>query len=96
MKLVWTKRARVRLEEILDYIESEFGKIARDQFRTRAKEFTQLLLEFPEIGSIEAKKKGIRGFQISKQTRVFYQIKKNRITILTLFDSRQDPRKRPR
>ena len=70
MTLTWTKRAKIRFEEILDYIEEEFGHAARE--------------------------KKIRGFQISRQTRLFYRVRGNRITILTFFDNRQDPKKRIR
>lgn len=96
MTLVWTKNAKSRFEEILDYIEKEFGHASRQDFRTRTKEFTTLLKEFPEMGSIEVRDKKIRGFQISRQTRVFYRVKGNQITILTFFDIRQDPKKRIR
>jgi plasmid stabilization system protein ParE len=96
MKLVWTRKAKLRLEAILNHIESEFGRTTRNQFRTRTKEFTSLLAKFPEIGEVEVKEKRIRGFQITKQTRVFYRLTDTRITILTLFDSRQDPGRRPR
>lgn len=94
MTLFWTKNAKNRFEKILDYIEKEFGHAARHDFRTRTKEFTVLLKEFPEIGSIEVREKKIRGFQISRQTRLFYKVKGNRIIILTFFDMRQDPKKR--
>lgn len=96
MKVVWTKTAQRRLQEILDYIQQEFGDNAKQQFRSRTMDFTMLLPEFPEMGTLEIKAKNLRGFQLSKQTRVYYRIKEERITILTFFDSRQDPKKRPR
>lgn len=82
--------------QILEYIEREFGAKARQSFRTRAQDFTRLLLEFPELGTLEIREKNLRGFQLTKQTRVFYRIKGDRIIILTLFDSRQDPSKKPK
>ena len=96
MRLIWTKTARSRFAEILNYIEEEFGESARQQFRSKTKEFTTLLKEFPEMGAVEIRDKKIRGFQLTRQTRVFYRLSDNRITLLTFFDSRQDPRKKPR
>jgi len=96
MKLVWTRKAKLKLEAILNHIESEFGTTTRDQFRKRTKEFTSLLAKFPEIGEVEVRDRRIRGFQITKQTRLFYRLTDTRITILTLFDTRQDPSKRLR
>lgn len=96
MRLIWTKTARSRFAEILNYIEREFGESARQQFRSKTKEFTTLLKEFPEMGAVEIRDKKIRGFQLTRQTRVFYRLSDNKITLLTFFDSRQDPRKKPR
>lgn len=96
MKIVWARTARNRFADILDYIDKEFGGAARQHFKIKTKEFTTLLREFPEIGTLEIRDKNIRGFQLSRQTRLFYRIKKDKISILTLFDSRQDPKKKPR
>ncbi len=82
MKVVWTRRAEERLQEILNYIEQEFGELAKQQFRSRTMDFTLLLQEFPEIGTLEIKTKKLRGFQLSGQTRVYYRIKEERIIIL--------------
>jgi hypothetical protein len=35
----------------------------------------------------------IRGFQLSRQTRILYRIRDNKIIILSFFDVRQDPKK---
>ena len=96
MKIIWTTKAQKRLSEILEYIQIEFGDHARESFRTQAKDFTRLLSEFPEIGTAEIKGKNLRGFQLTKQTRVFYRLKGERVIILTFFDSRQNPKKKPR
>lgn len=65
MRLIWTKKARDRFADILDYIEKEFGATARKQFRTKTKEFTKLLKEFPEMGTLEISDKNLRGFHLA-------------------------------
>jgi plasmid stabilization system protein ParE len=95
MKIIWTKKAKSRFADILNYIEKEFGEATRQHFRTKTKDFTILLKEFPEIGTLEIREKNLRGFQLTKQTRVFYRIKNHTIIILTFFDSRQNPNKKP-
>jgi len=94
MKLVWTEKAQRRMGEILEYIEREFGAKARQTFQEKTQDFTRILIEFPEMGTLEMKEKNLRGFQLTRQTRVFYRVKKDRIVILTLFDSRQNPKKK--
>ena len=95
MKIVWTKKAQKRLGEISGYIQLEFGDYAKQAFTTKTKDFTRLLSEFPEIGTVDIMGKYLRGFQLTKQTRVFYRLKEDRIIILTFFDTRRDPKKRP-
>lgn len=96
MKVVWTKTARKTFYEILDYIHHRFGATARQSFITKTKDFTKLLLEFPEIGTLEIPEKKLRGFQLTRQTSIFYRIANNKIILLTFLDSRQDPKKSPR
>lgn len=36
----------------------------------------------------------IRGFQLTRQTRILYRIKDNKVIILSFFDARQDPEKK--
>lgn len=96
MRIVWTEKARKGFSDILDYIELKFGNTARQSFTVKTKDFTRLLSEFPEIGTLEIPEKKLRGFQLTKQTRVFYRLKNDQIILLTFFDSRQNPDKKPR
>jgi hypothetical protein len=44
------------------------------------------------MGPIE--KENIRGFQLTRQTRILYRIRENKIIVLSFFDVRQDPKKK--
>lgn len=96
MRIFLTKRAEKNYRSIKEHITEEWGEIVADAFEQKTVSFFDLLEDFPEIGAIELAGKQIRGFQLTKQTRVFYRIKDDRIIILTLFDVRQDPKKKPR
>ena len=96
MKVFLTKRAEKSYLTIKQYIVHEWGERVAEVFEQRLIDFLDLLENFPEMGVVGVPEKQIRGFQLTKQTRVFYRIKKDRIVILTLFDVRQDPKKKPR
>ena len=96
MRIFWSKRSQSRFQEINTYISIEFGELPSKKFRNKVFDFLELLERFPELGTLEVAEKNIRGFQISKQTRIFYRINKDHISLLTFFDSRQDPTKKPR
>ena len=96
MKILLSKRSKKNYRAIKDYIENEWGEKVADAFEQKTIDFLDLLEDFPEIGAVDVIEKQIRGFQLTKQTRVFYRVKGERIIILTFFDVRKDPKKRPR
>ncbi|KYG80712.1 plasmid stabilization system protein ParE [Roseivirga ehrenbergii] len=96
MKILLTKRAERNFHSIKEYIKKEWGTRVAEAFEQKAVDFLDLLEGFPEIGTVEVVEKKIYGFQLTKQTRVFYRIKGDCILILTFFDVRQSPSKRPK
>jgi plasmid stabilization system protein ParE len=96
MRIFWTKRSKNRFQDITEHLKSAFGIKTSEGFKIRVLDFLELLSKFPELGSLEVPDKEIYGFQLSKQTRLFYRLKENQIILLTFFDSRQDPKKKPK
>jgi plasmid stabilization system protein ParE len=94
MKVILTRRAERNYLSIRNYIIKEWGPNVAQAFDQKVDELFELLKKFPEMGPIE--KTNIRGFQLSSQTRIFYRIRGEAILILSLFDVRQHPRKKPR
>jgi plasmid stabilization system protein ParE len=93
MNILLTKKAEKNYNSIKLFIKEEWGENVALAFEQKTKDFFDLVELFPELGSIEFAPKEIRGFQLTKQTRVFYRIKNHRIIILSFFDVRQDPEK---
>ena len=93
-EVVFTRRAENDFDNILNYIQADFGSRSAEHFRNLIVEFVKILESFPEIGTIELEDKGIRGSVIHKRLKVFYRIKNKRVIILRLFDTRQHPDKR--
>ena len=91
LKIKWSRFADKSFDHILEYMESEWGENVTRKFVRRTYEFTDILSEFPELGSIENSEKQIRGFVLVKQITVFYSVKNNLIIILNFYDNRQKP-----
>jgi plasmid stabilization system protein ParE len=92
-----SKRAEKSFHSIKDFIRFKWGELVANAFEERVVDFLDLLEDFPEIGTLEKiNDKRIYGFQLTKQTKVFYRIKGERIIIIVFFDVRQDPKKKPR
>jgi plasmid stabilization system protein ParE len=95
LKIFWTKRATKNFDLLIDYVSSEFGSREAKKLVRNVYEFFELLIEFPEIGSIQNTENEIRGFTLLKQLNIFYRITNDKIIILGLFDNRQNPSKKP-
>ena len=96
MRILLTKRAEKNYHSIKEDLVANWGEIVADAFEQKTIDFLDLLERFPEMGTVEVNAKQIRSFLITRQTRVFYRTKGNQLIILTFFDTRRDPKKKPK
>jgi plasmid stabilization system protein ParE len=94
LEIEWTKRADKKFDTILVYLNEEWGERVTGNFVKKVYEFQDILVEYPEIGTLEHKQKGVRGFTIVKQMSIFYKVSGNKIILLDFFDTRQNPKKK--
>jgi plasmid stabilization system protein ParE len=94
LKIVWSKRASLKFDEIISFLIDEWGEKYAKQFIGRVFDFLEILSEYPQIGSVENRAKNIRGFTIVKQVNLYYRIKNDRIVLILFFDNRQNPKKK--
>jgi plasmid stabilization system protein ParE len=94
LKIFWSKKADDKFDKICEYLEEEWGIGSVKIFVKKVYDFLDILVEFPEIGTVENKSLNILGFVIVKQITIFYQIRENKIVILNFYDNRQKPKKK--
>jgi len=94
LEIYWSKRADEKFDKILDYLNVEWGERVTSAFIKKVYDFLDILVEFPEIGSIEYSERNIRGFVIVRQITIFYKISGERIILLNFFDNRQGEKKK--
>jgi plasmid stabilization system protein ParE len=92
MQVFVTPRAESHFDSIIGYIKNKWGEQTAKQFIIKTDEIFKLLKNYPTIGQIE--KGNIRGLQLSKQTRLLYRIRGEKIIVLSFFDVRQNPNKK--
>ncbi len=90
----WSKQADKKFDKVIAYLMTEWGQVTTRNFIRKVYHFLDILSEYPGIGTIENKEKGIRGILIVRQVSLFYRIKDNTIIILDFFDNRQNPDKK--
>jgi plasmid stabilization system protein ParE len=92
MQILLTRRAERSYDSIKGYIRQEWGDKTAGEFIQKTDEFFSLLKIYPSMGQIE--KDDIRGFQLSRHTRILYRVKPENIIVLAFFDVRQNPEKK--
>jgi plasmid stabilization system protein ParE len=94
LTIYWSKKADKKFDEIIGFLEEEWGESVSRAFVKKVYEFLDILAEFPEIGSLQHEERNIRGFVVVKQLTIFYKITGEKIIILNFFDNRQNPKHR--
>ncbi len=93
-KIRFTKKADKRFDEILVYLNREFGQTAAVDFLERTYSFFDIIVDFPQTGRIQDKEKGIYGFVLEKPVTIYYRFTNKEVVILNFFDNRTNPKKR--
>lgn len=92
IKLAWSDRALLEYEELLDYLMEQWGeKITKKVAFEVSHQIIRIQTtphQFPLLG------KNLRRCVVSPQTSIFFKLTKNSIEIYSVFDNRQNPKKR--
>jgi len=92
--VVWTARAERDLDNIFDYLESNWTQREIDNFTKLLEHNIELIAKHPNMFQFYDAGRNIHKCVISQQTSVFYAVDfdKNTVVILTLFDNRRNPK----
>ena len=93
-EIQWTRQADKKFDKILAWLLVEWGERVTKSFVKKVYSIIETISEFPELGTLEHKEKGIRGFTIVKQINIFYKVSAGKIIILDFFDNRNSPAKK--
>ena len=93
MKVTISERAEQNLDNIARYLETEWSVRVRDKFLEVLKKKIDQISRTPHMYEASSKKKTVRRCVLSKQTSLYYRAKKEEIEIVTIQDTRQNPRK---
>jgi plasmid stabilization system protein ParE len=93
MKVTVSERAEQNLDNIARYLETKWSVRVRDKFLEVLKKKMEQIARMPHMHEASSKKKKIRRCVVTKQTSLFYRAKKEEIEIITIQDTRQNPKK---
>ncbi len=92
-KIILSKRASIRLEKLLEYLEVNWSANVKDDFTNKLDKALKQIQKFPDSAIESDSFKGLHMLIVTKQTSLFYRYNSKSIKIITLFDNRMDPKK---
>jgi addiction module RelE/StbE family toxin len=96
LEIKWSKTANNDLYSITTYLEQYLSEDNLISFIDSVFKCLDQISEFPEIGIVENKRKGMRSFLINKNCRVFYRITEIEVILLAFIDTRSNPQRYPK
>ena len=85
----YSKQSLENAKEIVAYLRRKFTEKEVNNFYQALTDFEKIISVYPTLYS-ESQKKMIRRAVLSKVLSVYYSIKKNKISIISIFDNRWD------
>ncbi|MEO8111414.1 MAG: type II toxin-antitoxin system RelE/ParE family toxin [Ginsengibacter sp.] len=92
-KIVYTKNFETSVNSTKDWLEKQWSFEMAEKFILELYELVNLISTQPKIGSVSQREKSVRKILLSKHKRIYYRINGKTITLLDLFDTRQNPKR---
>ncbi len=92
-KIIFSKTSERQLEDLLQYLELKFSVATKKKFVMKFESYVNTIFINPETFSKSQIKHGLRKCVISKQTTLYYRFNNKEIRLLSIFDTRQNPKK---
>ena len=86
----WTENAVEDFEHLIQFLKREWSSQSAAKFIENIFYKIEIIKDLPYIGRQSEKMPDIRRILITKQSSIYYSLKDKVITILSIFDNRQD------
>jgi plasmid stabilization system protein ParE len=92
-KLFWSDKALADLQNIINYLVENWSQKEIRNFAQQLDTRLELIATNPRLFPKTTRRKDVRKSVLTKHTVIYYKIKANSVTVVTLFDPRQHPKK---
>ena len=91
LTITWTSRAKFDYHNILQYLQRNWTKKELQKFIDKTAKTISIIADKPELFPA-TKRRNSRRCVLSKQTSLYYRVKKKEIELLMFWDNRQNPK----
>lgn len=89
-EIIWSPRSESDFFKICEYLIEEWGQTVALNFIDKTEDLLYIISRFPLSYPGFDKKKNVRKCVINKYVTLYYRIKKDRIELITFFETTQD------
>lgn len=89
MKIQWTKAAKEKYVEIIDFLEDNWGESVLKSFRKKIRKSLNTIIKNPKAAPI-SNKLGLRKIVVTKHNLIIYNFNEKELTVVILIDTRTD------
>jgi plasmid stabilization system protein ParE len=94
--VIWSERADLEYNKLIDYLLTNWGLTITEEIIEKVTIAINRIAASPNQFPVSVKSKQIHKCVVTKQTSLFFKVIKKKIIIISVFDNRQNPKKRPR
>lgn len=92
-EIIWSPRAIADFENTINYLEKNWSEKTAREYADTLSKVILILSKMPYLYPKISKRKNIRKCLVVKQNAMYFRVKKKTVTILAIFDTRQNPKK---
>ena len=92
-KVVISKTTEKKLDSLFNYLIEKWSIKVKNDFIEKLDYSIELIRNQPELFPESKEGKKIRKCVVTKQTTLFYRFTSKQINVITIFDTRQSPKK---
>jgi plasmid stabilization system protein ParE len=92
LKVKISKLASFKIKKLLEYLDSHWSASSKAKFLNLLNKRIEVISTNPEAFPQSNERPALRKVVVSKQTSLLYQIKNDCANIVTILDTRQDPK----
>jgi plasmid stabilization system protein ParE len=92
-QVIISPQAKQDIEVVLAYLKDNWHQKVIDDFLNKLETFYIIISRNPHVFGYYSKSRNIRNYAITNQHVIYYRNKRKTVEIITLFDTRQSPKK---
>lgn len=92
LEIVWTKEAEEGLDEIIEYLESNWADKEIGNFFNRLEDCLVEIRQTPNGPKDSSRQKGMKEYQHSKQTTIFYTFDNDNVYLMKIWANKKNPK----